>query len=58
MNALKLTVLAAAAWLALAAPALAQPAEEEILSFHSDIAVHEDATMTVTETIHVFAAGR
>ncbi len=59
MNALKIMALAAAgAWLALAAPVLAQPGEEQIFSFHSDVAVHEDATMTVTETIRVFAAGR
>jgi len=31
--------------------------EEEILSFHSDIEVHQDSTMTVTETIKVKAAG-
>ena len=30
---------------------------EGILSFHSDIVVHQDASMTVTETIKVHAEG-
>jgi len=34
-----------------------QSADERILSFHSDITVHEDATMTVRETIKVCAGG-
>ena len=32
-------------------------ADERILNFHSDITVHEDASMTVTETITVRAEG-
>lgn len=31
---------------------------ERILSFHSDITVHPDASMTVTETIMVYSAGQ
>jgi len=42
--------------LAIAAPAAAA-GDERILSFKSDIEVHADATMTVTETIVVRAAG-
>lgn len=34
------------------------PAEERILHFHSDIVVHADASMTVTETIEVAALGQ
>lgn len=30
---------------------------ERILSFHSDIVIHEDSSMTVTETITVVAQG-
>ena len=33
-------------------------AREEILSFHSDITVHEDASLTVKETITVTAEGK
>jgi len=33
-------------------------ADERILLYHSDIRVHEDATMTVTETIRVAAEGK
>jgi hypothetical protein len=32
-------------------------AEERILKWHSDIAVHQDGSMTVTETIRVRAEG-
>lgn len=42
----------------LAVPALAQlQVDERILSFHSDIAVREDSSMEVRETIRVRAAG-
>ncbi|MCR4336744.1 MAG: DUF2207 domain-containing protein [Candidatus Omnitrophica bacterium] len=37
--------------------AFAAPSAERILSFHSDIDVHADSTMTVTETIRVIAQG-
>jgi uncharacterized membrane protein YgcG len=53
-------ILAAAAALALTAsfgqPALAQD-DERILSYHSDIQVHDDSSMTVTETITVRVRG-
>ena len=39
----------------LSAPARAQ--QERILDYHSDIEVHSDATMIVTETIRVVSAG-
>ena len=42
-------------WLGAAAQVAAQ---ERILSFHSDIQIHADASMTVTETIRVQAEGR
>ncbi len=35
----------------------AAPAEERILDYHSDITIHEDASMTVRETIRVRAEG-
>jgi uncharacterized membrane protein YgcG len=41
---------------AVAAAAAAQ-ADERILSYHSDIEIHQNATMTVTETIRVRAEG-
>lgn len=41
----------------LSAAATLASAEETILNFHSDIAVHEDASLTVTETIKVRAEG-
>lgn len=37
--------------------ALPAPAAERILAFHSDIEVHADASMTVTETLRVQAQG-
>lgn len=37
---------------------LSAHAEEKILTFHSDITIHEDATMTVCETIHVACEGK
>ena len=40
-----------------AAPATAQTGAERILSFDSDIVVHPDASMDVTETIRVLAQG-
>lgn len=45
------------ALLALPGPAAGQAPTERILSFHSDIVVHEDASMSVTETITVRATG-
>ncbi len=39
-----------------AAPAYA--ADERILAFHSDVTVHEDSTLTVTETIRVRSTGQ
>ncbi len=47
-------------WLLLpGAPAYAAESDntERILAFHSDITVHPDASMTVTETITVYCAG-
>ncbi|HKS67749.1 MAG TPA: DUF2207 domain-containing protein, partial [Candidatus Acidoferrales bacterium] len=38
-------------------PAPARAQEERILNYHSDIQVHPDATMVVTETIRVVSAG-
>jgi len=37
-------------------PGLLKGADERILSFHSDIVVHEDSTLTVCETIRVRSA--
>jgi hypothetical protein len=45
----------ALAFLALAGPALAQ--EERIDNFVSDIVIHPDSTLTVTETITVTSTG-
>jgi uncharacterized membrane protein YgcG len=42
----------------LSAPGLLQAASERILRFQSNILVHPDATMTVTETITVRSTGR
>jgi uncharacterized membrane protein YgcG len=54
-----MTRLLAALWLVLWLPVLAQPlrADERILSYHADIEIAPDATMTVTETIAVRAEG-
>jgi hypothetical protein len=38
-------------------PAIAPAQAEQILDFHSDIALQVDATLQVTETIAVVAAG-
>ena len=38
-------------------PAPARAQEERMLNYHSDIQVHPDATMVVTETIRVVSAG-
>jgi uncharacterized membrane protein YgcG len=55
---LRTCLLAALALLGLLpATALAQTDEERILSFDSDIVVHPDASMDVTETIRVLAQG-
>ena len=43
---------------AAAAPAAQPAAGERILSYHSDITVHPDASLTVTETIKVRAEGK
>ncbi|GAG01068.1 unnamed protein product, partial [marine sediment metagenome] len=48
------TVLVLLAWTAVA-PAATQ--QERILGYHSDITVHPDGWLTVTETIRVHAAG-
>lgn len=45
-------------WLYGLCQALPSEAAETILSFHSDIVVHPDASMTVTETLRVRAEGR
>ena len=49
-----LGVVVALAWIAFVTGGSAQ---ERILSFHSDITVHEDASMTVVESIRVRAEG-
>ena len=41
---------------ACASPAVAQ--SERILDFHAHLAVGSDGWLTVTETIHVYAAGK
>jgi len=51
----RLLPLASLALLLVAGPAAAA---EEILSYHSDIQVHEDGWLTVTETIRVRAEGK
>ena len=49
--------LAAALGLLIAAAGVAGAETERIISYHSDVTVHEDASLTVVETIEVYAAG-
>ncbi|MFC1594343.1 DUF2207 domain-containing protein [Candidatus Omnitrophota bacterium] len=56
LGALCISIAAVAFLISLPTPVEAQRSER-ILSFHSDIQVHQDASMTVTETIKVISAG-
>ncbi|MCD4825956.1 MAG: DUF2207 domain-containing protein [Phycisphaerae bacterium] len=52
------TILLAVTVLSLSTAASAQDYDERVLSFHSDIVVNKDSSLTVTETIHVLALGK
>ena len=52
----RVAVVLALVWFALAPSSVAQE-HERIISFHTDIVANTDASLTITETIRVYATG-